>query len=206
MRTAARPEFGPLEEEIRWVTTKSLGIESFTEALREMSKRVKSETFERTVSLFVVSMRSGGNLAVLLENAADDILESQDLRHELIAGTNMYVVFILFAVLVGTPALLSISIQFVGMVTSMQEKVVSSSLTNEIGLRMGTPISVDFLFETSIAVLVLTSLLVSLLIGVIHDGKELNGLKYYLIFVICSIVIFLIMKEYLLKVLLSAVS
>jgi Flp pilus assembly protein TadB len=205
LRMAARPEFGPLADEIKYVTAKSLGVESFTDALLEMSKRIKSEVLERTVALFVVSMRSGGNLAILLENAAEDILESQELKRELIAGTNMYIVFILFTVLVGTPALLSISIEFVSLVSSMQGKMVASSMTSEIGLRVGVPISEDFLFKSSLITLLLTSLFVSFLIGVIHDGKELNGLNYFLFFAICSMAIFLVLKGYILKVLLATI-
>jgi pilus assembly protein TadC len=205
LRTAARPEFGPLEEEIRCVTAKSLGVESFTDALMEMSKRIKSEILERTVALFVVSMRSGGSLAVLLENAADDILEGQEMRRQLIAGTNMYIVFILFAVLVGMPALLSISIEFVDLIGSLQEKSTRTSLTSEVGLGMGTTISADFLFNISIFTIIATSITVSMLIGVIHDGKELNGLKYTLYLLVASIIVFLVAHTYLLKSLLSSV-
>lgn len=205
LRTAARPEFGPLEEEVRYVTAKSLGIESFTDALKEMSKRIKSEVLERTVTLFAVSVRSGGSLAVLLENAADDILESQELRRQLIAGTNMYIVFILFAVLVGMPALLSISIEFVSMITSLQERSARTALASEVGLGMGTPISADFLYNISIFTLLVTSVCVSMLIGVIHDGKELNGLRYAPYFVIISLLVFLVMHHYVLKSILMAV-
>lgn len=205
LRTAARPEFGPLEEEVRYVTAKSLGIESFTDALKEMSKRIKSEILERTVNLFIVSMRSGGSLAVLLENAADDILESQELRRQLIAGTNMYIVFILFALLVGMPALLSISIEFVNMISSLQEKGARTALSSEVGLGMGVPVSAEFLFTISIVTLVATSFTVSMLIGVIHDGKELNGLKYAPYLIIISILVFMIVHGYVLKSLLSAV-
>ena len=205
LRTAARSGFGPLEEEIRYVTAKSLGIESFTDALMEMSKRIKSEILERTVTLFIVSMRSGGSLAVLLENAADDILEGQELRRQLIAGTNMYIVFILFAVLVGMPALLSISIEFVDLVSSLQQKSARTTLASEVGLGMGTPISADFLFQVSIVTVMATSVTVSMLIGVIHDGKELNGLKYTPYLLVVSIIVFLIMHNYVLKSILSAV-
>jgi len=205
LRVAARKEFGPLEEEIRYVTAKSLGIESFTDALMEMSKRIKSEILERTVALFIVSMRSGGSLAVLLENAADDILEGQELRRQLIAGTNMYIVFILFAVLIGMPALLSISIEFVNMISSLQEKSVSSSLSGEVGLGTQSPVSADFLFDISLVTIIGTSLTVSMLIGVIHDGKELNGLRYMLYMLTASIVVFLLMHEYILKMLLASV-
>jgi len=199
LRTAARPEFGPLEEEVRYVTAKSLGIGSFTDALTEMSKRIKSETLERTVALFVVSMRSGGSLAVLLENAADDIMEGQELRRQLITGTSMYIVFILFAVLIGMPVLLSISIEFVNMMGSLQQQSAQTSLSGEVGLAMGTPISADFLFNVSILAIIATSITVSILIGVIHDGKELNGLRYTLYLFIVSIVVFLLMHIYILK-------
>ena len=199
LRTAARPEFGPLEEEVRYVTAKSLGIESFTDALTEMSKRIKSETLERTVALFIVSMRSGGSLAVLLENAADDIMEGQELKRQLITGTSMYVVFILFAVLIGMPILLSISIEFVDMISSLQQRSSRTGLTAEVGLAMGTPISADFLFNVSILAIIATSVTVSILIGVIHDGKELNGLRYTLYLFVVSIVVFLLMHNYILK-------
>ncbi|QLJ53387.1 MAG: Type II secretion system (T2SS), protein F [Candidatus Fermentimicrarchaeum limneticum] len=205
LRISARPEFGPLEEEVRFVTAKSLGIESFTDALKEMSKRIKSEVLERTVALFIVSMRSGGSLAVLLENAADDILESQELRRQLIAGTNMYIVFILFAVLIGMPALLSISIEFVDLIGSLQAKGASTSLTSEVGLFMGTPISSDFLFDISIITIIVTSFTVSMLIGVIHDGNELNGLKYSLYLIVISLAVFMVIHGYILKSLLSVV-
>jgi archaellum biogenesis protein FlaJ (TadC family) len=205
LRTAARPEFGPLEEEVRCVTAKSLGIESFTDALMEMSKRIKSEILERTVALFIVSMRSGGSLAVLLENAADDILEGQELRRQLIAGTNMYIVFILFAVLIGMPALLSISIEFVNMISSLQANSVSSSLSGEVGLVTQAPVSADFLFDVSLVTIVGTSLTVSMLIGVIHDGKELNGLRYTLYLIVASVMVFLLMHGYILRVLLASV-
>ncbi|NYZ78591.1 type II secretion system F family protein [Candidatus Micrarchaeota archaeon] len=205
LRTAARPEFGPLEEEIRYVTAKSLGIESFTDALMEMSKRIKSEILERTVALFIVSMRSGGSLAVLLENAADDILEGQELKRQLIAGTNMYIVFIFFAVLIGMPALLSISIEFVELISSLQQLSAGPSFSSEVGLVMGTPLSPDFLFNVSIVTIILTSLTVSMLIGVIHDGKELNGLRYTLYLLVLSIIVFLLMHFYILKALLVTV-
>ncbi|MCX6775916.1 MAG: type II secretion system F family protein [Candidatus Micrarchaeota archaeon] len=199
LRTAARPEFGPLEEEVRYVTAKSLGIGSFTDALTEMSKRIKSETLERTVALFVVSMRSGGSLAVLLENAADDIMEGQELRRQLITGTSMYIVFILFAVLIGMPVLLSISIEFVNMMSSLQQQSAQTSLSGEVGLTMGTPISADFLFNVSIFAIIATSITVSILIGVIHDGKELNGLRYTLYLFAVAIIVFLVMHTYILK-------
>jgi len=199
LRTSARPEFGPLEEEVKYVTAKSLGVESFTDALTEMSRRIKSETLERTVALFIVSMRSGGSLAVLLENAADDIMEGQELRRQLITGTSMYIVFILFAVLIGMPVLLSISIEFVDMIGSLQQQSAQTSLTGEVGLVMGTPISADFLFNVSILAIIATSVTVSILIGVIHDGKELNGLRYTLYLLVVSIVVFLLMHGYILK-------
>jgi archaellum biogenesis protein FlaJ (TadC family) len=170
-----------------------------------MSRRIRSEILERTVALFIVSMRSGGSLAVLLENAADDILEGQELRRQLIAGTNMYIVFILFAVLIGMPALLSISIEFVDLIGSLQEKSVRTSLSAEIGLGTQSPVSADFLLNASIITIIGTSLTVSMLVGVIHDGKELNGLKYTLYLLVASVIVFLVMHNYILKVLLASV-
>ena len=48
---SARPEFGPLEEEIKRVSTEVLGSASITDALSRMTERIKSKSLERAVTL-----------------------------------------------------------------------------------------------------------------------------------------------------------
>ncbi len=202
LRMATRPEFGPLHQEILYVANKSLGTESFVDALSEISTRIKSDMLNRTLLLFASSLRSGGSVSKVLETSAEDIRENQELRRELIAGTNMYVVFILFTVVIAMPALLSLSIQFVDMVSALHGP--DSFLSQQIGLNMSLPISQDFIFNISVLTLVMTSLFSSLMIGVIHHGGELNGLRYAPLILANSLVFFYISKTYLVSFMLGS--
>ncbi|MFH1447620.1 MAG: type II secretion system F family protein [Candidatus Micrarchaeota archaeon] len=195
LRMATRPEFGPLHNEIIYITNKSLGSESFIDTLSEISKRIRSKVLARTILLFASSLRSGGSISKVLETSAEDIRENQELRRDLIAGTNMYVVFILFTVIIAMPALLTISIKFIDMVSEIQTS--ESFLSKQIGVGMSAPVSPDFIFMTSICTLVITSVLASLMIGVIHHGRELNGLRYAPLILANSIIFFYLAKTYL---------
>ncbi len=204
LRMAARPEFGPLEEEIKYATAKSLGTESLSNAMLEITKTIRSELLKRTVSLFVTSVRSGGNIARLLENSAEDIRNTQELKQQLLAGTNMYALFILFTIIIGMPALFSVSLEFVGMVSKFQ-LAPQSHFAAQLGISSMSPISSQFVFNLSLATLVLTAILASALMGVIHEGKKLHGLKWAPFLVTASLTFFFIMREYLLKFLLKLV-
>ncbi|MFH1470264.1 MAG: type II secretion system F family protein [Candidatus Micrarchaeota archaeon] len=201
LRMATRPEFGPLHQEILYVTNKSLGTESFVDALCEISGRIKSEMLNRTLLLFASSLKSGGSVSRVLETSAEDIRENQELRRELIAGTNMYVVFILFTVVIAMPALLSLSIQFVDMVSELHGP--DSFLSKQLGLSMSLPISQDFIFNVSVVTLLATSIFASLMIGVIHHGDEMNGLRYAPLILSFSLVFFYVSKTYLVSFILG---
>jgi archaellum biogenesis protein FlaJ (TadC family) len=203
LRMAARPEFGPLAEGIKVATAKSLGTEPFTAALKDITRYFKSEVLERTIGLFSVSMRSGGNLAALLENTANEIIEAQELRRELIASTNMYVVFILFTMILGMPVLFSISIQFVEMIGGLQAKSSGGQFTQELGIAFQPPVSALFIEQVALTSLIVTSVFASMLIGVIQDGSEWYGLRYAPLFAIASVVVFYAFRLYILKAILS---
>jgi archaeal flagellar protein FlaJ len=64
---AARPEFGALEEEIRRVGKETMAGRSLAESLSRMTIHIRSDDLDRTVELLVGSLRSGGQLAYLLD-------------------------------------------------------------------------------------------------------------------------------------------
>jgi len=181
-RAAARPEFGPLENEAQIAVARSLGTGSFSDALRELSKRIHSTLLERIVGLFAESMRSGGNLAQLLEISSTDIKQRQEIHDELIAQTRMYSVFIMFVLMVGTPMLLAISVQFVGMLQSVQAQQAESLLAQQAGISfLTTDVSItpQYLDQMAYIILLFTTFLGSCLMGVITTGKVRLGLKYF---------------------------
>jgi len=192
MKISARKEFGPLKDELDKATTKALGTESFSDALKGMSERIKLPALERSVKLFIRSIESGGQLARILEETARDISDNIMLRKELVSSTKTYTLLILATILLGAPVLLNISIHFTERLGEMRSSfntasVESMGLGSLLGGEAFTP---EFLINVSAVIVVVTSFIAGLLIGVINKGEEKYGLKYSFILVPVTLVIF----------------
>ena len=192
LKSASRGQRTALDEEIEYVTSRAMGTESFGENLLRISERINSDLLDKSMKLFTTSMKSGGRLATLLEELSVDISETQALKNELKTSTKTYTAFIMFTILFGTPLLLAISVNFVKMITSMQAKSISSTADFGLGSLMGTvTITPGFLMQISTGLLLMTSVLASMLMGVINDGKPKSGLRYApMIFFGCMVVFF----------------
>lgn len=193
LKSVAKGHPGPLADEIEYVTSHALGIESFGENLMKISERIKSDTLDKSMKLFTTSMRSGGRLATLLEELSVDMSETQALKNELKTSTKTYTAFIMFTVLFGAPLLLAISVNFVGMITNMQSKTLQSSTDFGMGGLMSTiPITQGFMMTISMSMLFFTSILASMLMGTINEGEPKSGLKYALGIMAACLVVFFI--------------
>jgi len=201
---SARPEFGILEEEIKRVGAKTVGGKSVKVALTEMSERIKSDILEKTVRLIIEGMESGGELAHLLEETANNIRVTQSLRKEIKASVMTYSIFILFAAVLGAPMLFAISVFFVDVMTKLWSPSVLGGI--ELGgaagpgaggflaRATGPQVTPDQLFWFAIASLTLTTFFGSLIIGLIQTGRERNGLKFIPLLMTGAIGMFLLAR------------
>jgi len=200
---AARPEFGILEEEIKRVGAKTVGGKSVKVALSEMSERIKSDILEKTIRLIIEGMESGGELAHLLEEIANNVRVTQSLRKEIKASVMTYSIFILFAAVLGAPMLFAISVFFVDVMGKLWSPALLGGIEATGGVAgpgsflakaSGPQITVDQLFWFAIASLSLTTFFGSLIIGLIQSGKEKNGLKFIPLLMTGAIGIFLLAR------------
>lgn len=204
---SARPEFGFFEKELR-----SIGRETFTgtmieDALLSLTKKIRSNILVRTVRLINEGLRSGGELAYLLENIASDIRTSQMLKKEISASVMMYTIFISFACLLGAPLLFAISTFFVEMTSKMGAGAefadiaaasavmgggfggfasnIGSISLETIGIcppALTTCEPISFLVYYAAISIAITTVFGALMIGVIQHGKALRGLKLVPVF------------------------
>ncbi|MCX8190030.1 MAG: type II secretion system F family protein [Candidatus Diapherotrites archaeon] len=205
-RSAAREEFGPLAEEIKIATSKSLGTESFTEALKTLSERIDSENLKQMVPFMIQSLRAGGKIAELLETSAEDMRETQELKKALISGTKMYEMFLLFIVVIMTPLLLSVSVIFLELLSNMQTDIArDTSGSFNLGF-LSSSISIQPAFMNIAAYLLIfgNSLFAGAFIGVISRGKAKFGLKYFPAIFLVSAVIFFFARIFLRGLLLAS--
>ncbi|MFA5106001.1 MAG: type II secretion system F family protein [Candidatus Micrarchaeia archaeon] len=195
-RLAARPEFGPLEKEIKIVAAKSLGTESLSTSLLQLTARIDSPLLGRTITFFEQGLRSGGKLAELLESAAEELREMEQLKKELALNTRSYTIFLFFVVIVGLPLLLAISGQFLTTFAKIQSSLDAGSITSATTALTAPKLTLspNFVFQMAFVIIFGTCTLVSLLIGVISEGKFLYGVKYVLPLAIATSIIYLVIR------------
>jgi len=196
---AARPEFGPLEVEIRRVAKKTISGEPLETALKGMSERIDSKLLKRSVNLIIEGIRKGGELGTLLEQTADDIRNAKVLLKEVSAYVLMYVIFIFFAAAMAAPLLYAISTYLVETMGKIGGLMPSAEIPTP--QQMGTlritkvQMSGEFLRNYSLIALTITSVFGGLIIGLIREGHEKAGIKFIPIFFALSIGIFFVVKN-----------
>lgn len=197
LKTAAQFDFGPLSKEINRSIKESAGVGDFGVSLLQISKRINSSMVERSLQLFVTSFNSGGILAQLLEDLSADLTETISLKKELLSSTKTYTMFILFTVLIGTPLLLAISINFIDTISSLKFFSGSDSAFALAGFSIAElEITPEFLSRISILMLFMTTLLASLFLGVIREGKRSSGLRYTIPMFLVTLAIFFAIKYF----------
>lgn len=192
---AARPEFGVLEDEIKKVGARTMAGKPLKSALSEMTKGIKSTILNRTIKLLLEGIESGGELAHLLEETANNIRVTQTLKKEIKASVMTYSIFILFAAVVAAPFLFAISIFFVEVMSKLWGpailgKVATGGSMGGIFSKASAPqITANELLWFSAASLSVTAFFGSLTIGLIQTGKEKGGIKLIPLLIATAIVV-----------------
>ncbi|MEW6328623.1 MAG: type II secretion system F family protein [Candidatus Micrarchaeota archaeon] len=204
---SARPEFGPLEDEIKKVSGKSFGGMPIANALSEMSYRVRSSLLERAVRLLVESISLGGEIAPILDEVAQDLKATTMLKREIMNATMMYTIFIIFTSLVASPLLFSISVYYSEMSATLASQKASTSfnqtttagksrfsggLMRFMGTGAGQVIPPEEVRNFAIYAISITTFFGALTLAQIRQGRLTRGLKYIPIFMVTALGIFFI--------------
>ncbi|MBU4501334.1 MAG: type II secretion system F family protein, partial [Nanoarchaeota archaeon] len=120
---AARPEFGPLTKEINRMGKEITIGRDIDEALIGITKRIKSDKVSKTIMLIVTGIRSGGELASLLDHTSRNLREQDFIEQKIRSSINMYVIFIFTAVGLGAPMLYALSSFLVEVLTKVLSQV-----------------------------------------------------------------------------------
>lgn len=208
---AARPEFGPLTEEIKRIGKESMAGKNIADSLKKTSERIQSTNLEHAIELITQSIRSGGQLADLLDQTANDLRDQQMIQKEVRASVLMYVIFIFFAIGLGAPLLFAMSGFLVNLLTTNM-LMISSQLPSGTELAGGAmPISMssisvkpEFIHTYSVISLIASSFFGCMIMGLILKGEEREGFKYLPILAILSIGLYYL-GSYLLETVLGGI-
>ncbi|MBU2476897.1 type II secretion system F family protein, partial [Candidatus Micrarchaeota archaeon] len=192
---SARPEFGPLEIELKEASKKMMAGERTDIALKEMTEKIRSKVFQKTIWLITQGINSGGEMGNLLVQLSEDLREQNALQEEVKGNVSMYVILIFFASVVGAPLMFGISSFIVkimtkqaGSLTGISEESLSMvSSKSAIGIGSGgAMISPEFILLFSMITLVVISIFGSLTVGIINSRSEKGGIKYIPLMIIAS--------------------
>jgi len=197
-QSSARPEFGPLQSEIIYVSSLSMGNVSFSSSLRELTATIDSAILRRVVLFFENGLKAGGKLAYLLETSAEEIRETEEMKRQMMINAKTYAVFVAFILVLGLPLLLAISTQFMTVFSKVQGSIGSgtSGAGASIGGIASPKISIDvkFIDQLAFVLIIGNSIFTAILVGIISRGKILFGLKYSPPLAFASLFFFFIFK------------
>ena len=192
---SSRREFYPLDEEILRTGRDIATGKSVETALIGLSKRIGSEKIEKTILLIISGIRSGGNLAILLDETAVNMRERNFVEKRAASNVLMYVIFISLAVSIFAPALFSLSNVLVEVLTSILSNIPEAPSNANLPFTLSKiNISIDFIFYFSLVFMIVIDLFASLVIGLVNKGEEKQGLKYFPIIVVISLFVFFVSK------------
>ncbi len=205
---AAKPELGPLEEEIRIVSGKAFGGKPITAALSEMGERVRSKRLERSVKLLNEGIKLGGEVAPLLDEVARDLKTNNLLSKEIAGATTMYMIFIIFTAVIASPVMFAASNYYAEMAFFISQQQENSMPTEGLAtgatgggftsfMSVGSKKSADAITpdefqQFAIASVIVTTFFSALTLAVIRYGKMTRGIQYIPVFMLAGLGIFFV--------------
>lgn len=198
---SAREEFGVLGDEIKKSAKRVIAGRTLQESIMMIPNNIESKILKRTIDLLDEGIKKGGSLVDLLDTLANDIRQTKILRKEIKSYVLMYVIFIFFAVGIGSPLLFAISSYLVNTMTEMSSVLaIGDSVSTIKGMKMVnfTIMDVDsnFLMTYSVLALMVNSIFGGMLIGVVQEGSTKGGLRYIPVLALVSIGIYFVVKTF----------
>lgn len=197
---AASPKFGVLTAEIRKAAKEVATGVDLSKSLNNFSKKYNSLVLNRAIDLIIEGLESGGELADVIEKVVDNIQQTVYLRKEMQAASLSYVIFITIIVIIISPFLFALSHNLLMIIVSIAQKISVPAGGGGFGalsvLASISNVSIspnDFKNFSYISIIII-SMFSSMIISIINDKKIIGGLKYVPIFIVLSLLAFIVMS------------
>jgi len=180
----SKGSYGLLTEEIKKIAQQISWGSSVEEALDSFSKRINTKSVRRTVSLIIEASKSGGNVADVLDVAANDAREIKILEGERRVNMATYVIVIYVGMFVFLAIIAILAGVFIPVITGEGAEGLSATMGGTSVLSQ-VAILQAFYFAT-----IVQSVGTGLVAGVFEDGHIESSVKHVFIMVIVSWIVF----------------
>jgi len=193
--SSARREFGYLRKELTRVAREVNAGKRIDEALYDMSRRIRSPVVERHIHLIITGLRSGGELARLLEEASAHLREVQIAKKQMSTSVLSYVIFIIIAIGIASPLLLSLVSRLAEVFSELYSTIEIPNITAgvpNVPMLLPSQLTVEPVFFRwiALALIIANATIGSFIVGALSTGNEKTGIKYLPIFLALGIGIF----------------
>ncbi|RLF40432.1 MAG: hypothetical protein DRN12_05425 [Thermoplasmata archaeon] len=180
----SKGNYGLLTKEIQKIAQQISWGSSVEEALESFARRINTKSVRRTVSLIIEASRSGGNVADVLDVAAQDAREIKILEGERRVGMASYVIVIYVGMYVFLAIIAILSGVFIPTLTSGGASGLATALGRR-GLVSATAITSVFYLAT-----IVQAIGTGLVAGVFEDGHIKSSVKHIFIMVFSGWLLF----------------
>ena len=180
----SRGSYGLLTEEIKKIAQQISWGNSVEEALQTFADRIKTKSVRRTVSLIIEASKSGGNVADVLDVAANDAREIKVLEGERRVTMATYVIVIYVGMFVFLAIIAILAGVFIPAITGAGAEGLSTTMGGT-GALSGAAIVQAFYFA-----IMVQSVGTGLVAGVFEDGHIESSVKHIFIMVLSSWMVF----------------
>ncbi len=180
----SKGSYGLLTKEIKKIAQEISWGSSVDEALSSFAKRVNTTSVKRTISLIIEASRSGGNVADVLDVAAEDALEIKQLEGERRVNMLSYVVVIYVAMLVFMAIIAILAGVFIPTITGTAAEGLATTMGG--GNIVGQQTIIQLFYFATIA----QSMGTGLVAGIFEDGHVQSSVKHVFILVLITWIVF----------------
>lgn len=183
----SKGSYGLLTDEIKKIAQQISWGSSVEEALHAFSHRIKTWSVQRTISLIIEASRSGGNVADVLDVAADDAREIKQLEAERRVNMASYVVVIYVSMYVFMAIIAMLAAVFIPTITGSEAEGLSQTMGG-----LGS-VSQDAIIQVFYFATLVQSIGTGLVAGLFEDGKLQSSVKHIFIMTLSTWVVFKIL-------------
>ncbi len=188
--SSIKPEFGILAGEVRLAAKKVMTGQEVEEALNEFTSKYDSPIMKRAFDLITEGMKGGGRIAELIDRIIEDIEEMRELKAEMRTTNLSYIIFVTFVVLIVTPALFTLSYQFLIVLQGLSSKLgdTSSIQASSLPISFGkVAIDSEGFRQFSMYALAIISGFSAIIVSIISKGNIKGGIRLVPIYIFSSI-------------------
>jgi flagellar protein FlaJ len=180
----SKGSYGLLTDEIKKIAQQISWGSSVEEALKSFAHRINTKSVRRTISLIIEASRSGGNVADVLDVAADDAREIKQLEAERRVNMASYVVVIYVSMFVFMAIIAMLAAVFIPTITGSEAQGLSTAIGG-MGNISQTAIIQVFYFAT-----IVQSVGTGIVAGVFEDGHLQSSVKHVFILLLVTWLVF----------------